>query len=215
MAEVQDKMSVETIKAIIENPNVNGFVSYQEQYMIYDTLLSSGINPFGSSVLHYGCGNGEFVRYSYSKLSEQQRQSTTLVNYKGIDKRTEVVEAANSVYDYLDNVEFTTDDLDTIEDNSFDWSIAPHLFIYKDPEAESDMEVFESSIDKLYNISKFGVLLTMLKSDADFSDDELELVFAPDRVELYRILQSKYKNVTIIDNYSDTEYTIFIHKFEK
>lgn len=214
--QAEQTIELDQLKMIIENPNVNGFVSFDEQYMIFDTLLASGMNPFGSSVLHYGCGNGEFVRYAYNSLSPAQRDSSKMVDFLGYDPRPEVVQAANSVYDYMENVKFTTESVDQLEDNSYDWIISPHYFIYKDPSSKNDLESTIGDLQELVRISRFGVLITMLKSSIELTDEESEMVFNPDKVEVYKQLVENVSNhISIIDNYSDSEYTIYIHKIEK
>jgi len=207
---VMEKQDVNELKAIMENPNINGFVSYQEQYMIFDTLLSSGINPFGSSVFHYGCGNGEFVRYAFSKLTNEQRAKTDIVNFLGYDERQEVITAAKTIYENINNVGFTTEF--NLENESYDWVIAPHYFIYNNPDSENHEQDVLDSIKSLYDVCKYGTLFTMLKETSNLSEDEKESVYSPNRVEFYKSLLSITDNITIVDNYSDTEYTVFLHK---
>lgn len=216
--QVSTGQDINQLKEIIENPNVNGFISYQEQYMIFDTLLSSGMNPFGSSVLHYGCGNGEFVRYAYSKLSEQQRQSTLITKFLGYDTRPDVVQAANTIYEHIANTTFTSDsnEIDELEDDAYDWVIAPHYFIYQNPDMESNqINYIIDEISKLFRVSKHGVLITLLKDNTDLTDDEKEVVLTTNKIEAYSKLLNITDNVTIVDNYSDTEYTVFLHKISK
>lgn len=204
----------ETLKKVLSNPQINGFVSYEEQYYILDTLLYLGFNPFNESVLHFGSGNGEFVRYAYSRLPEQQRQVSKLVGYHGIDIRKDVVDVANEIYKDVENVDFSNSNLEDIESNSYDWSISPHYFIYKDDSKnnETRWNRINTSIKELYRISKNGVMITLLADTGDLQEEEKESVHLVNKEKTYSELQKITNNITIIDNYSDLEYTIILHK---
>lgn len=214
--EAPTQISAETLKQVLSNPQVNGFVSYEEQYYIYDTLLFLGFNPFNNTVLHYGCGNGEFIRYSYSKLSPQQQQVAKLSGYHGIDIREDIINIASEIYKDIDNAEFTSKNLTDIEDSSYDWCISPHYFIYRDPELtpEKQWESIKDSIKELYRISRQGVLLTLLSNTGEIPDDEAENVNTLDKSNVYTELLDISSNITIIDNYSDMEFSVYIHKIE-
>lgn len=206
MEEEKELIDLNSVKEIMSNPQINGFVDFNEQYSIFNTLFASGINPNIHSILHYGCGNGEFIRFCYNILTNQE---VSFKEFLGIDYRDEVIKSTMEIYSDFNNVNFSSniDLILELENDSFEWVISPHHFIYREEEQQYDKNL--NIIEELYRVSKYGVLLTFLKESID---DPENLFIKEDRSKVYSDLVKKYNWVTIIDNYSENEYTLYIHK---
>jgi len=210
MAEITKE---EMYQKILNNPNLNNFISQEEQLQFYNYLFGLGVNPFQHSILENNFGNGAFVGYSLSENIRPQLDynNSGLQQYVGIDWRQDCVDACNWYYDILENVNFTNKDITEFEDNSFDWSIAVHNFLYLTTEGEDAFERTHSfvleQVNNLYNVSKLGVVFSMLKNKMD-----MEGLYVPNRPNLYDNLLSITDNISIADNITDNIYFIILHK---
>jgi SAM-dependent methyltransferase len=186
---------------LLNNPEVVGWFSIQEQELLFSALLLF-YDP-SKSVLDVGAGRADLYGYLKRVLNTDQ------INYKGIDYNPNVLEIAKQKYP---GVAVEAVDLLSIDNGAdYDWVFASGLFNSK---TQEDMGSYVTQcIDKMYEKSKVGIAFNMVTSLADDMADEDKAQFAVyDPAVWFPYLINKYSKVFARTDYMSGDITFIILK---
>lgn len=182
-------------------PEIVGWVSTQEQEMLFSALLLF-YSPT-QTLLDVGCGRADLYGYLQNLYKQE-------IPYSGIDRNPNMIQVANMKYPGAD-VAFA-DILDlTPGTDSKDWVMASGLFNLND---HPDMISYaKQCIDKMYELANAGVafnLLTGLPPDMSAEDEAQLIVHDPGFWLSYLI--EKYTKVICRTDYMSGDVTFIIFK---
>lgn len=186
---------------LLNNPEVVGWFSTQEQELLFSALLLF-YDP-SKSVLDIGAGRADLFGYLKRTFNTDQ------INYKGIDYNPNVLEIAKQKYP---GVVVESVDLLSIDNGAdYDWVFASGLFNSK---TQEDMGSYVTQcIEKMYEKSKVGIAFNMVTSLSDDMADEDKAQFVVyDPAIWFPYLISRYNKVFARTDYMSGDITFIILK---
>ena len=168
-----------------------GWTTKEEQEIRFENLIDIGVSN-EDSILDYGCGVGHLIDY-LQKIHLQ-------VKYSGIDIFYKYIELAKI---YYPNKNFYVADIEQ-DRGIYDWVLASGVFSF-DIKIE---DIYKKIKLAMFKCNK-GVAFNMLKENEKFNKWGLNSF---DEEKVYEKLKKYYKNVKLINDYSEEDFTIHIFK---
>ena len=177
------------------NHKVQGWSSHEEQQMRFETMARN-VDFKGKRVLDLGCGLGELYDY----LSERQRPGF----YLGLDQHWSFLRQARKRigspqcrFQFGDISQTTLPEMDII--------VASGSLNYrtKNPDYLNEM------IMRMFSACREVTVFNLLNIEA-FPDQQV--LQAYDKLEVLQFCQTVTPNVTLIDDYSEADFTLVLRK---
>ncbi len=156
--------------------------------------------PF--SIIDYGCGDGELIRFLQSMNADFQ--------YFGFDVSTQMVEAARKEFAASKNCLFSTQ----IEDFPMaDYTVASGIFNLKfDADDEDWKEYIEATIIKMNALSYKGFAFNALTSYSDVEFRRADLFYADPLYWFDFCKRNVSRFVSLLHDYPEYDFTIIVRK---
>lgn len=183
---------------LLHDPRVVGYLTREEQEVIFKALAQIGLDPTLHSILDVGSGVGDM----YGFLANNLGQPT---NYLGIDINPNMISTSQQKYP---GVNFTTKDLADME-GEFDYVVSAGTFNLK--LADDMYDYVYKSIDKMYSICDKGVAFNLLSDRAEGDRDPGLFYYSPNDV-FNHCLQTYGSKVILRHDYQTNEFAILIYK---
>lgn len=194
------KDSVFSTEYLLSAPEIVGWLSIQEQELLFSQILWPAVIDKTDSILDVGCGRADMFGF-LSKWSEN-------VSYKGIDTNANVIEIAKTKYP---GVNVSVADIMTYESDTYDWVLGSGLFNLKD---HPDMFSYAlECIDKMYILANKGVAFNLLTGiPSDLAQSDIDQLYVHNSGQWLDILIKKYTTVIAKADYMNGDITFFILK---
>lgn len=185
------KWYIDNVSGDANNPQIVGWINQFSQYVRFKILLNIGVKT-NEKVLDYGCGVGDLVKYL--------KEANLDVDYTGMDINPTFLEMAKNSHP---EHKFILSDYNNIED-TYDWVLASGVFT-----VAFTLEEIVNAVDILLQKATKGVAFNLLleKDELKFSSFNS---FNPNGI--LEIFQSLYPNVSLVTDYTDDDFTIYILK---
>lgn len=194
----------------INSPDVVGWVNRKSQHERFNTFLK--YIKTGDSVLDYGCGVGDFFKYSSKfKLTSKTISLGLDIKYKGVDIQPNMIEKAKKKYPEGD---FSV--VNSIEDvkDTFDWIIASGVFTIGMNEYDV-LNYFSKGIKKA--TKGIGANFLITNRSQEITSGEQFIHYNPELLKEF--LEEYLMNeegldveLTLIDNYTYDDFTLILKK---
>lgn len=164
--------------------------------------LSKIVSLPNFSIIDLGCGYGAFfdhINQLYSKVS-----------YIGYDISEEMIDAANSRYQYAKNAVFK---ISSEPDEIADFGVASGIFNVRLDISDAEWsEYIEATLDTLNRSTSKGFAFNCLTSYSD-ADRMRDYLYYANPCELFDLCKRKYsRNVSLLHDYGLYEFTILVRK---
>lgn len=185
------KWYIDNVSGDTSNPQIVGWVNKFSQYVRFKILLNVGVEN-NDKILDYGCGVGDLIKYV--------KEANLDIDYTGMDINPAFIEIAKKNHP---GYKFILSDYNNINDN-YDWILASGVFTIA-----FSLEEVVNAVDILLQKSVKGIAFNLLleKDEIRFSSFN-----SYDPNKILEIFQSLYPNVSLITDYTDDDFTIYILK---
>ena len=193
----------EQFNRLINDPEVVGWLSTEEQELLFSALLLF-YSP-EQTILDVGCGRADLYGY-LTKTFNSDFSSL----YSGIDLNDNLIQIASNKFDNKVNIE-TVDLLSTTTDPTHDWVVASGIFNLNDYPNMADYVI--QCVDHMYARAKIGVafnLLTLIPEDLPEADQAALASYLPG--EWLEFFIQRYNKVICRADYMLGDVTYFILK---
>jgi SAM-dependent methyltransferase len=167
-----------------------GWLDEESQNIRFKALAGLG-NMNNHSVLDAGCGYGDF------------REIYPDATYIGIEQIPEMLDEAISRYGHLPQTTFISGNFNTIDLPLTDYVVASGSLNYKN----EDHQYIFKAISTLFNSCRLGLGFNLLNK---IIPNELIVAYNP--VQIMDYCASICREVKMINNYSDEDFTIFMYR---
>lgn len=191
------------ISYLLNDPRVVGWLSVQEQELLFSGLLLF-YNPSAHTILDVGCGRADL--YGYIK---DLFQLDIYDSYTGMDMNPNMLDIAHKKYSGLNLI--SSDILNDDVDDKFDWVVGSGLFNLND---HPDMEDYSKRvIDKMLTKANIGIAVNMLIGvPEDLSEEDKAQLVVHDPAKWLDYLINKYNRVVCRHDYMPGDVTFIIFK---
>ncbi|MDB5088781.1 MAG: hypothetical protein JWR09_2775 [Mucilaginibacter sp.] len=166
-----------------------GWLDEESQNIRFKALAGLG-NMNSHSVLDVGCGYGDF------------REIYPDATYIGIEQISEMLEEAINRYGHLPQTTFISGNFNTIDLPLTDYVVASGSLNYK---SEDPQYIFKA-ISTLFNSCRLGLGFNLLNKIIPN-----EVIVAYDPVQIMDYCASICREVKMINDYSDEDFTIYMY----
>jgi SAM-dependent methyltransferase len=174
--------------------------SKESQYLRFEKLAKILDVDQHFSVLDFGCGTGEFVKFlNQKKLS---------FNYFGFDISDEMIRVSREIH-FGSNIKFSNQ----ISDSSFDYVIGSGIFNVKMGFSDNQWHQYIlETLDRFNRFSLKGFSFNVLTIYSDLEKRRPDLHYA-DPLYLFDYCKKNYSRfVTLVHDYPLYEFTIHVKK---
>ena len=165
-----------------------------------DIIINKDIN---NKILDFGCGCGHLYEYIL--------KNNLNITYSGLDISPKFYELCKNKFpnQKFYNIDILKDNYDDIE--NIDYVIINGVFTEKRDLTEEEMWVFmTTSIKKLFQKVKIGIVFNLMSPIVDYKNDELFYV-SFDKLGFY-LKEHLSRNFIINNHYKLWEYSVYVYK---
>jgi len=188
-------------------PQVVGYQSTEQQEVLYDFILSN-FDPTRESVLDFGCGRGDFLRYT-----EEAYQH--VLKYQGVDMNKQLIDVAKELSP--DN-NFTSTNWFSLDGNyAADWvlNINSTTILYEPEGPDFDqVQALRNTVNKMMELADIGIVISLLSTVAQDAYDESFLTYDPIETLDWALNEfgAQGGNVKLDHSISDAVFILTIYK---
>jgi len=192
---------IEDDSYLLTDPRVVGWLSVQEQELLFTALLL--FYQTNQTILDVGCGRADL--YGFMKRIFQ----TDEILYTGMDMNPNIIKIAKRKYPDVNVIseEFLKDDVN----DSFDWVVGSGLFNLND--YPNMFDYAKNVVDKMYSKSNLGIAFNVLIGyPEELSEDDKNQLVCHNPSEWLDYLINKYSKVICRHDYMSGDATFIIFK---
>ena len=197
----KEKEDINSINYLENSPTAVGFVTQEEQYNTYASIIN--IIPEDKSILDFGCGRGDFYNWHNQIFKDIK------LNYTGVDANKALVEIGQKQYNGINLINQDWNQLSE-ENDKRDWciNIGSNKLRYDFNTNKSNDDYLFDTIEKMYSLCNDGMLIVLASNMSE--DDSSAIKCDPGLV--FNWAQSRFGNTVIDHTDNDDQFILIIYK---
>jgi SAM-dependent methyltransferase len=199
-----EKYYSDKITTFGDSPNGVDWNSIESQYLRFDQLSKVISEHSNFTILDYGCGSGEYVKYLDSKMDDEK------YSYIGYDISNSMLNLAREKFKFKNNVFFDS----IMPSKNVDFTIASGIFNVR-LDIVSNLDWNKYIIETLNSINEVSSEGFSFNALTKYSDKEYmkDYLYYADPLALFDYCKLNFsKNVALLHDYNLFEFTIIVRK---